>query len=381
MSLPPTGAPGTWSTSSAAKTTNDDRRGLHCTVEENRDDGGSGQHGNPLCRLPWSVSNLEQAPQEALCGAAGEASAGPARELLDGVPVVLGGPRGLPVTRSLPGRSRRTVGAWCFVDAYGPTDLSAHPGMDVPPHPHTGLQTVSWLLSGEILHRDSLGNEALITPGQLNLMTAGRGIAHSEQTPPDRGALLHGVQLWVALPGKERDAAPAFDHHAALPGFTDGGLTVTLLLGELAGVLSPARTYSPIIGAQLTLAPGTRAELPLFRDFEHATLVLTGAAQIDGVELAPGPLLYLGTGRSQLSLARPPDAPAATLLLLGGEPFPEQLVMWWNFVARSHDEIVQARTDWAAGGDRFGQVPGYPGAPLDAPPMPGIRLRPRGRTR
>ncbi len=341
------------------------------------------------------MSNLERAPQEALCAPAGDAAAGPALELLDGVPVVLGGPRGLPVTRTLPGRARRTVGAWCFLDAYGPTDLSMHPGMDVPPHPHTGLQTVSWLLAGDILHRDSLGSRALIRPGQLNLMTAGRGIAHSEQTPPapdrhdtapaaapDRhGSLLHGVQLWVALPDGDRDAAPAFDHHPVLPGLSHGGLAVTVMLGELAGAVSPARCFSPIVGAQLELAPGTSSRLPLRPDFEHAMLALAGTATIGGAGLRPGPLLYLGTGRSALDLACQPGGAPATLLLLGGEPFAEPLVMWWNFVARSHEEIVQARSDWAAGADRFAAVPGYPGARLPAPPMPSTRLRPRGRTR
>jgi redox-sensitive bicupin YhaK (pirin superfamily) len=165
----------------------------------------------------------------------------PTADLLDGIPVALGGPRGLAVTRTLPHKQRRMVGAWCFLDAYGPHRLAGTPGMRVGPHPHTGLQTVSWLVAGEIVHRDSLGNRCEIRPGQLNLMTAGRGIAHSEETPAAHGDVLHGVQLWVALPAADRDVAPAFAHHWDLPVITEGGLSATVLMGELAGARSAAR--------------------------------------------------------------------------------------------------------------------------------------------
>ena len=298
-------------------------------------------------------------------------------ELLEGVPVALGGPRGLEVTRTLPNRQRRMVGAWCFLDAYGPHELAGSAGMRVAPHPHTGLQTVSWLIAGEILHRDSLGNRREVGPGRLNLMTAGRGIAHSEETPAVHGGVLHGVQLWVALPAAHRDVAPAFDHHADLPVISGAGLTATVLMGELAGAASPARCYTPLVGAEITLAPGTDAGLPLRPDFEYAVLCVDGTATVAGTDLKPGPLLYLGEGRSDVRLAA--DA-GARLMLIGGEPFDERIVMWWNFVARDHDEIVEARADWAAG-IRFGEVHGYDGAPLAAPPMPITRLVPRGRMR
>jgi redox-sensitive bicupin YhaK (pirin superfamily) len=298
-------------------------------------------------------------------------------ELLEGAPVALGGPRGLGVTRTLPNRQRRTVGAWCFLDAYGPHDLSGSAGMRVGPHPHTGLQTVSWLVAGEIEHRDSLGSRQDIRPGQLNLMTAGRGIAHSEQTPAEHGGVLQGVQLWVALPNADRDVPPAFAHHADLPVVAEGGLTATVLMGDLAGARSPARCYTPLVGAEVTLAAGSDARLPLRPDFEYAVLTLDGEATVDGVPLKPGPLLYLGDGRSALRFAA---GTPARVLLLGGEPFAERLVMWWNFVARDHDEIVEARADWIDGG-RFGEVHGYDGDPIPAPPMPITRLVPRGRVR
>jgi redox-sensitive bicupin YhaK (pirin superfamily) len=269
------------------------------------------------------------------------------------------------------------VGAWCFLDAYGPHDLAGTAGMRVGPHPHLGLQTVSWLVAGEILHRDSLGSVQEIRPGQLNLMTAGRGISHSEQSTPGGSGVLHGVQLWVALPGSDRDGPPAFAQHADLPVVTGGGLRATVVMGELAGAVSPARCYTPLVGAEIALAAGAGSVLPLRPDFEYAVLALDGTATVDGVPLAPGPLLYIGDGRRSVRFG---SGPGARLLLLGGEPFTERLVMWWNFVARDHDEIVEARAAWAGGG-RFGEVRGYDGDPIPAPPMPITRLVPRGRVR
>jgi redox-sensitive bicupin YhaK (pirin superfamily) len=298
-------------------------------------------------------------------------------ELLEPVPVALGGPRGLEVSRTLPHRQRRMIGAWCFLDAYGPHRLAGTAGMRVGPHPHIGLQTVSWLVAGEILHRDSLGSLREILPGHLNLMTAGRGIAHSEESPATRSDVLHGVQLWVALPAADRDVAPAFAHHDDLPVLTDGGLTATVLMGELAGAVSPARCYTPLVGAELALAPGADAVVALRADFEYAVLALDGTAQIAGMPLSPGPLLVLGDGGTVLRVS---SAAGARLMVLGGEPFDERIVMWWNFVGRDHDEVVEARHDWAHGG-RFGEVHGYDGAPLPAPPMPITRLLPRGRIR
>ena len=299
-------------------------------------------------------------------------------ELLEGAPVALGGPRGFAVTRTLPNRQRRTVGAWCFLDAYGPHDLGDSAGMRVGPHPHTGLQTVTWLVAGEILHRDTLGSVQQIRPGQLNLMTAGRGIAHSEETPHANSGVLHGVQLWVALPHADRDMPPAFAHHADLPVIAFGDVTATVLMGTLGEATSPARIHTPLVGAELTLAAGASASIPLQTTFEYAALTLDGAPDVDDTTLKPGPLLYLGSGRSTLRLA---TSSPAKVLLLGGEPFDERLVMWWNFVARDHDEIVQMRADSESRTPRFGEVHGYDGPPLPAPPMPLTRLVPRGRVR
>jgi quercetin 2,3-dioxygenase len=321
------------------------------------------------------VSNLELAPEEAVCGGRTAVAGAPVQELLYGREVVLG-TRGMMVTRTLPHRDRRMVGAWCFVDQYGPEDVSLSGGMRVPPHPHTGLQTVSWLVEGDVLHRDSLGSHQPVRPGQLSLMTAGRGISHSEESPPQRWPVLHGVQLWVALPEPDRYVDPQFEHHADLPRLTDTGVSVTVIMGSLDRAASAAQVYSPLVGAEAVLAAGAATQLALRSEFEHAVLTLSGVVDVDGVELAPGPLLYLGTGRSDLALRA---HGASRLLLLGGVPFEEQIVMWWNFIGRSHEEIVGFRTDWASGDERFGQVRGYDGDPLPAPPLPTTPLKPRGR--
>jgi quercetin 2,3-dioxygenase len=278
------------------------------------------------------------------------------------------------VRRMLPLRLRRSVGAWCFIDHYGPMDVDGVTGMNVPPHPHIGLQTVTWLLAGNVLHRDSLGSEQLIRPGQLNLMTSGRGIAHAEESPAEHDPTLHGVQLWVALPDASRQVEPAFEHHGELPATSLGGFVITVMTGELAGAASPATTFSPIVGAELTAAdrPGN-CLLPLRPDYEHVLFVVTGQASANGVRLEPGHLLYSPPGRHELALAAPSGS---TLILLGGEPLREQLLMWWNFVARTPEEISAATAAWRAG--EFGPVGGYQGDPLPAPPLDVARLvRPR----
>ncbi|MFG2225841.1 pirin family protein [Streptomyces sp. NPDC048644] len=319
------------------------------------------------------MSNLDLKPAAHLCG--GNGRTGPVRDVQPGKQVPLG--ESTVVRRLLPNLGRRMVGAWCFVDHYGPDDIADEPGMQVPPHPHMGLQTVSWLREGEVLHRDSLGSLQTVRPRELGLMTSGRAIAHSEESPRGHAPLLHGAQLWVALPGEHRDAAPAFEHHDDLPVITGGGLTATVILGELAGATSPGTTYSPLAGADLTLAAGTDTRLPLDPDFEYAALTISGESDIDGVRLAPGALLYLGCGRSELPLRATSDS---SLLLIGGEPFEEDIVMWWNFIGRTHQDIEEARTDWMTG-SRFGTVHGYDGARLPAPELPAVALKARGRVR
>ncbi|MEV0235389.1 pirin family protein [Nonomuraea sp. NPDC050786] len=304
------------------------------------------------------MSNLELDPREIRCGA----DAGADSEILEGRAVPLGGPRAMTVSRTLPGAHRRMIGAWCFVDAYGPERAT----MRVPPHPHTGLQTVSWLVAGEVLHRDSLGTLQEIRPGQLNLMTAGRGISHSEESPE---TVLHGVQLWVALPGEHRHTGPAFEHHPVLPVLAGPGFEATVIMGSLGGVSSPATAFSPLVGAEI--AVDDACEVPLSPGFEHGVLLLDGAVE----QVTPGSLTYLPPGRSGLRLSG-----RGRVLLIGGEPFGEEIVMWWNFVGRSHEEIAAFRKDWMEG-EGFGSVEGFDGAPLPAPVLPATRLKPRGRVR
>jgi redox-sensitive bicupin YhaK (pirin superfamily) len=340
-------------------------------------------HGAPGASVAgWEVdvSNLELRPRETECG--GDRP-DVEWELLAARDVPLGGPRAMTVRRTLPHRDRRTIGAWCFVDDYGPDDIAGTTGMQVPPHPHTGLQTVSWLLEGEILHRDSLGCEQRVRPGELNLMTAGRGISHSEESPPDRPPRLRGVQLWVALPDAQRDAAPAFDHHADLPRVQDGDLDITVVTGDLAGTVSPARTFTPLLGVDLVVAAGGSGVVPLNPDHEHAVLALGDGLLVADRPVPASTLAYLGVGRRDLALAS--SGPSTRALVLGGPPLDEQLLMWWNFVGRTHDEIAAAREEWerSRGGDdtRFGHVRGYAGPPLAAPELPTVRLRPRPRHR
>ncbi|WNM33195.1 pirin family protein [Streptomyces sp. Li-HN-5-11] len=321
------------------------------------------------------MSNLDRAAVPSVCGGRGFVVAEPVRELLSPRRVRLG--ESNEVRRLLPNLGRRMVGAWCFVDHYGPDDIADEPGMQVPPHPHMGLQTVSWLHEGEVLHRDSTGSLQLIRPRELGLMTSGRAISHSEESPRAHARFLHGAQLWVALPDPHRHTDPRFEHHAELPIATAPGLTATVILGDLDGAISPGTTYTPIIGADLALTRGADVRLPLEPDFEYAVLSMSGEVHVDGVPVLPGSMLYLGCGRTGLPLRAESDA---GLMLLGGEPFEEELVMFWNWIGRSQEEIAEARRDWVEG-SRFGEVKGYDGAPLWAPELPSVPLKPRGRVR
>ncbi|MFD8424138.1 pirin family protein [Streptomyces sp. NPDC059466] len=321
------------------------------------------------------MSNLDRDAVPALCGGRGFVVAEPVRELLSPRRVKLG--ESTEVRRLLPNLGRRMIGAWCFVDHYGPDDIADEPGMQVPPHPHMGLQTVSWLHEGEVLHRDSTGSLQTIRPRELGLMTSGRAISHSEESPKSHARLLHGAQLWVALPDGHRNTDPRFEHHAELPLVTAPGVKATLILGTVDGTTSPGTTYSPIVGADLALANGADVRLPLEPDFEYAVLSMSGEAHVDGVPVLPGSMLYLGCGRTELPLRAASDA---SLMLLGGEPFEEELIMWWNFIGRTQQEIEDGRKDWMEG-SRFGEVHGYAGDRLSAPELPPVPLKPRGRVR
>ncbi len=318
------------------------------------------------------MSNTEADPAELLC----KERPGEGVTVLTPRDVPLGGPRAIRVRRTLPQRQRSLIGAWCFADHYGPQDVSASGGMDVAPHPHTGLQTASWLFSGEIEHRDSIGTHAMVRPGELNLMTAGHGIAHSEVSTPDT-ATLHGVQLWIALPGEHRDTARDFRHYA--PPLLDlPGATARVFLGTLAGTTSPVPAFTPLLGAELTVEPGATSALDVDPAFEHGVLQDIGSVTVAGVALGTGELAYLAPGAGRLELTNSGTEPAR-VLLLGGTPFTEELVMWWNFVGRSHEDIAEYREAWQAQSDRFGGVEGYQGgtAWLPAPTLPQVRIKPR----
>jgi len=318
------------------------------------------------------VSNLEQtAPPE---GVEVPLSAGPVVLLPREVP--LGGPRALLVRRTLPHRDRRMIGAWCFVDHYGPVDLTDAEGMRVPPHPHTGLQTVSWLIDGAILHTDSVGSKVEIQPRQLNLMTAGSGISHSEDSLA-HPTTLHGIQLWVALPAATRHQAPHFEHHAELPRVQIDGAEAIVFMGELAGASSPAATYSPLVGAQLTLRAGATVNIPTESGFEYGVLAVRGNLNVDATPVPEHALLDLGAGHSSISIRAEEEA---LFLVLGGEPFSEEIVMWWNFIGRDHEEIAQMRAMWQARDTSFGNVD-YHSPRLEAPELPNTRLKARGSRR
>ncbi|MCB4208797.1 pirin family protein [Arthrobacter sp. UM1] len=343
----------------------------------------------------------------------------------------------MTVRRTLPARERSLIGAWCFLDHYGPDDVSQTGGMNVPAHPHTGLQTVSWLFTGEIDHRDSAGHAARVRPGELNLMTAGRGINHSEFTAAGT-TVLHGCQLWVALPDGSRFTDPGFEHYAPEP-LELPGATVRVFLGSLLGETSPVTAFSPLLGAEILLDDGATLDLPLNPGFEHGVLVdqmpsggvvepagesgavegtpesgVVGLAVEGGEarEIRPSELAAVDAGATRMTLSA--RGGPARLLLLGGEPFGEEILMWWNFVGRTHDEVAAFRAEWQeeigarqaeigaetpgtaprSGGpehDDGGRPPHIPdtsryGAPvteetIPAPALPKVRLRTRGNRR
>jgi quercetin 2,3-dioxygenase len=320
------------------------------------------------------VSNVDTAPAEVACAASPFAGVLHPRE------VPLGGPRAIRVRRTLPQRARSLIGAWCFADHYGPHDVRGGKGMDVPPHPHTGLQTVSWLFAGEVEHRDSAGVHAMVRPGELNLMTAGAGICHSEVSTAAT-SVLHGVQLWLALPDSDRDTGRDFAHYVPQPR-TVTGATLRVFLGELAVDRSPVHTFTPLLGAQIDLEPAADLTVDIDAAFEHGVLLDQGSVGVAGTALDVADLAFRAAGNDQLSIVNRGDVPAR-VLLLGGTPFPEQLVMWWNFVGRSHEDIARYRQLWEDHDDRFGGVQGYRGAVsrLPAPPLPNATLRPRQNPR
>ncbi|WP_347354704.1 pirin family protein [Intrasporangium sp.] len=351
------------------------------------------------------MSNLEKNPAEVVC--ADREEPGSPAVVLPYRQVPLGGPRAMTVRRSLPQRERSLIGAWCFVDHYGPDDVALTGGMVVPGHPHTGLQTVSWLFTGEIEHRDTTGAHAFVRPGQMNLMTAGSGIAHSEYSTPAT-TLLHGVQLWTALPEPHRSVAPRFEHYEP-PVLEVDGSRALVFLGTLFGQTSPVSTYSELVGAEVTLPAGGSLGIDVDPAHEHGVLCDTGTVTAGDAVAKPGEIVFHPDGRARLTLEASPTEPTR-VLLIGGRPLGERIVMWWNFVGRSHEEIVGFREDWqrergafaqhgsspgeqtsgrevrdsgipdavGRGARRYGPFPTQWEGTLPAPGLPNVRLRSRG---
>lgn len=368
------------------------------------------------------MSNEEIDPAEIDCPGVLAAEPSPAPRVLAARDVPLGGPRAMVVRRALPHKQIRTIGPWCFVDHFGPS-AGEDPQMAVPPHPHMGLQTVSWLLTGEVEHRDSVGSHQIVRPGELSLMTAGHGIAHSEYAVvPDGGPQpMLGVQMWVALPSSALSQVPGYEHHSALPTVDLPGARARVIIGEFAGEVSPATNYAPTVAVEVVQSAGAVVQLPLEPGFEYGVVAVSGevrinvgpsngdpaastdpvastgasrsadsvgSQQIGPASVAPGSIAYLGWGTSTVAIEAFCDV---TYLLIGGAPFEEHLLMWWNFVGRNHEEIALAREQWeraryeierdvaATTGEqpRFGEVIGDPRDPLPAPEMPRIRLQAR----
>jgi redox-sensitive bicupin YhaK (pirin superfamily) len=265
---------------------------------------------------------------------------------------------GMVVTRALPAPGRRTVGPWCFVDVFGPVAVDG-PERDVRPHPHIGLATVTWLLSGAIVHRDSLGSVQPIRPGQLNWMTAGAGITHSEHFQP--GDPLRGLQLWFALPEAHRADPPSFLHVPAVPTVSVGDARCAVWCGAVAGVAGAVVPPHPAVGFEGRLDGA--ATLPLAPDFEHVVVWLDGAGRLDGEELPLEQLVYLPVGTPAVTLTG-----TGTFVVLGGAPF-GPLLLWWNFAARTRAEMVAAQERWESGG--FAAVPDVVGR-IPAPPVPPL---------
>jgi redox-sensitive bicupin YhaK (pirin superfamily) len=279
---------------------------------------------------------------------------------------------GFTVRRALPSPHRRMVGPFIFFDQMGPAAFRGGEGLDVRPHPHIGLATITYVLEGEIMHRDSVGSVQPIRPGEVNWMTAGNGIVHSERTAPElrpAGSGLFGLQTWVALPARDEEIAPAFAHHKAheIPVAEDAGTRMTLIVGTADGLRSPVRTYSDIVYAELQLAERARYQLRA-EHVERAIYVVSGAVGVAGQvgQFTAGELVVFKPGEEIVIEA----TAAARLMLIGGEPFPEKRHIFWNFVSSRPDRIEQAKADWREG--RFDRVPEeheFIPLPDDPPPV------------
>ncbi len=282
---------------------------------------------------------------------------------LDGIDMVILPPTrdlgdGFSVRRALPSAHRRMVGPFIFFDQMGPATFTDGRGLDVRPHPHIGLATVTYLLEGEIMHRDSVGSVQAIRPGEVNWMTAGSGIVHSERTRPElreAGTSLYGLQTWIALPKAHEETAPSFSHTKAhdIPTIEAEGVKLTLIAGASDGLRSPVPTFSDLVYADILLAPGGRYKVAV-EHVERAVYVIEGTITVEGQTggFSPHELVVLKPGAEIILRA---EAHSARLMLVGGEPVPEERSIFWNFVSSDPERIEQAKEDWRA--NRFARVP------------------------
>ena len=279
--------------------------------------------------------------------------------------------KGTVIKRALPSRHKRMIGAWCFLDHAGPVHFPQGDGLDVGPHPHIGLQTFTWMIEGTMMHTDSIGSKQLIRPKQVNLMTAGYGISHTE-VAPDTETKMHAAQLWIALPDDKLNMAPQFDHYPELPVVIREGVEFTVLVGEYLDTTSPVKVHSELLGVDLTAQELTTTRIPLNPQFEYGFLALEGNAIINGHELTDDNMVVLEPGLNEIEIQL---YAGSRLLLLGGEPFESPILLWWNLVGRTQEELKIAREQWINHDARFGTIPDYDGPRLEAPAFPD-KMRP-----
>ena len=272
---------------------------------------------------------------------------------------------GMDVARALPTKQRRMIGAWCFLDHLGPIAFGPGAGLHVGAHPHTRLQTFTWMIEGELMHRDSLGSEQVLRAGQVNLMTAGYGISHTEDSLRD-GERLHAAQLWIALPDAVADQPPAFAHYPQVPQWQAQGCAWSLMAGSYGPHTAPTALHSPLLGLEVLASAAAPVQLELQADFEYGLLALTGGFTVDGQDFVQDELAYLAPGRTALDVQLQPNT---RLLVVGGVPFTDSVSIWWNFLGQSLQDIRGYRAQWQDHDPRFGEVKDGEHRRLSAPPL------------
>jgi hypothetical protein len=258
------------------------------------------------------------------------------------------------------------IGAWCFLDHAGPVVFPQGDGLDVGPHPHIGLQTFTWMIEGTMMHTDSIGSKQLIRPKQVNLMTAGYGISHTE-VAPDTETRMHAAQLWIALPDDKINMAPQFDHYPELPIVEQDHIEFTVLVGEFMNTKSPVKVHTELVGIDFFAKESTKTRIPLNPHFEYGFMALEGEATVNGHDLNSDNMVVIEPGISQIEVELPKGS---RLLLIGGEPFESPILLWWNLVGRTQEELKTATEQWANQDARFGTIPDYDGPRLEAPAFP-----------